>query len=72
MNNCFFKIRLFAGTPFLIIDECYRGGANDEGNWRGILEYFSPAVQLGLTAAPNRKDNVATYRYFGEPVYVYS
>jgi type I restriction enzyme, R subunit len=57
---------------FIIIDECHRGGANDEGNWRGILEYFSPAVQLGLTATPKRKDNVDTYKYFGEPVYIYS
>ncbi len=57
---------------FIIIDECHRGGANDEGNWRGILEYFSPAVQLGLTATPKRKDNIDTYKYFGEPVYVYS
>ncbi len=57
---------------FIIIDECHRGGANDEGNWRSILEYFSPAVQLGLTATPKRKDNVDTYAYFGEPVYVYS
>ncbi|MBE7535377.1 MAG: DEAD/DEAH box helicase family protein [Anaerolineales bacterium] len=57
---------------FIIIDECHRGGANDESNWRGILEYFSPAVQLGLTATPKRNDNVDTYKYFGEPVYVYS
>jgi len=57
---------------FIIIDECHRGGANDESNWRGILEYFSPAVQLGLTATPRRADNVDTYRYFGEPVYTYS
>ncbi|MFZ5424907.1 MAG: EcoAI/FtnUII family type I restriction enzme subunit R [Patescibacteria group bacterium] len=56
----------------IIIDECHRGGANDESNWRGIMEYFSPAVQLGLTATPKRKDNVDTYRYFGEPVYTYS
>lgn len=56
----------------IIIDECHRGGANDEGNWRGILEYFAPAVQLGLTATPKRKDNVDTYKYFGEPVYSYS
>lgn len=56
----------------IIIDECHRGGANDESNWRGILEYFSPAVQLGLTATPKRKDNVDTYAYFGEPVYIYS
>jgi type I restriction enzyme R subunit len=57
---------------FIIIDECHRGGANDESNWRNILEYFSPAVQLGLTATPKRKKNVDTYRYFGEPVYIYS
>ncbi len=57
---------------FIVIDECHRGGANDEGNWRGILEYFEPAVQLGLTATPKRRDNVDTYAYFGEPVYVYS
>jgi type I restriction enzyme, R subunit len=57
---------------FIVIDECHRGGANDESNWRGIMEYFSPAVQLGLTATPKRKDNVDTYKYFGEPVYVYS
>lgn len=56
----------------IIIDECHRGGANDESNWRGILEYFSPAVQLGLTATPKRKDNVDTYEYFGDPVYSYS
>src|SRR4029077_1717002 len=57
---------------FIVIDECHRGGANDEGNWRGILDYFAPAVQLGLTATPKRRDNVDTYAYFGEPVYVYS
>lgn len=57
---------------FIIIDECHRGGANDESNWRGILEYFSPAVQLGLTATPKRKDNINTYKYFGEPLYTYS
>ena len=57
---------------FIVIDECHRGGANDESNWRGILEYFSPAVQLGLTATPRRKHNADTYAYFGEPVYVYS
>ncbi|MET3112674.1 type I restriction enzyme R subunit [Pedobacter sp. CG_S7] len=57
---------------FIIIDECHRGGANDESNWRGILEYFNTAVQLGLTATPKRNDNVDTYKYFGEPVYIYS
>jgi type I restriction enzyme, R subunit len=57
---------------FIIIDECHRGGANDEGSWRSILEYFSPAVQLGLTATPKRTINADTYAYFGEPVYTYS
>ncbi len=57
---------------FIVIDECHRGGASDESNWRGILDYFSPAVQLGLTATPKRQDNVDTYAYFGEPVYIYS
>ena len=57
---------------FIIIDECHRGGASDESNWRGILDYFSPAVQLGLTATPKRSDNVDTYSYFGEPVYSYT
>ncbi len=57
---------------FIVIDECHRGGANDESNWRGILEYFAPAVQLGLTATPKRQDNVDTYAYFGDPVFVYS
>jgi type I restriction enzyme R subunit len=57
---------------FIVIDECHRGGANDEGNWRGILEYFAPAVQLGLTATPKRKDNIDTYKYFGDPVFIYS
>jgi type I restriction enzyme R subunit len=57
---------------FIVIDECHRGGANDESNWRGILEYFAPAVQLGLTATPKRQENIDTYAYFGEPVYIYS
>ncbi len=57
---------------FIIIDECHRGGAKDESAWRVILEYFSPAVQLGLTATPKRKHNVDTYSYFGHPVYEYA
>lgn len=57
---------------FIIIDECHRGGANDESNWRQILDYFDSAVHLGLTATPKRKDNVDTYKYFGDPVYTYS
>jgi type I restriction enzyme R subunit len=57
---------------FIVVDECHRGGANDESNWRAILKYFSPAVQLGLTATPRRAENIDTYKYFGEPVYIYS
>ena len=56
----------------IIIDECHRGGANDESSWRDILTYFKPAVQLGLTATPKRKANADTYKYFGEPIYTYS
>jgi type I restriction enzyme R subunit len=57
---------------FIVIDECHRGGANDESNWRGIMDYFAPAVQMGMTATPKRKDNIDTYAYFGDPVYIYS
>jgi type I restriction enzyme R subunit len=56
----------------VIIDECHRGGANDESTWREILNYFKPAVHLGLTATPKLENNVNTYDYFGEPVYKYS
>jgi len=57
---------------FIIIDECHRGGANDESTWRAILAYFEPATQLGLTATPKRDVNGDTYKYFGDPVSVYS
>jgi type I restriction enzyme, R subunit len=56
----------------IIVDECHRGSARDESNWREILEYFEPAYQLGMTATPLRADNKATYRYFRNPVYQYS
>ena len=56
----------------IIVDECHRGSAKDENNWRVILEYFKPVYQLGMTATPLRRDNRATYRYFGNPVYTYS
>lgn len=67
----------FEGYPpdffdFIVIDECHRGGARDESTWRAILEHFSPAVQLGLTATPKRDANVDTYAYFGEPLYTYA
>ena len=56
----------------IIVDECHRGSARDESNWREILEYFKPAFQLGMTATPLREDNRDTYRYFGNPIYTYS
>ena len=56
----------------IVIDECHRGGAKDESEWRAILDYFSPAVQIGLTATPKRRNNADTYAYFGQPVYTYS
>jgi type I restriction enzyme R subunit len=56
----------------VIVDECHRGSARDESNWREILEYFQPAYQLGMTATPLREDNRDTYEYFGNPVYTYS
>ncbi len=56
----------------VIVDECHRGSARDESNWRDILEHFKPAAQLGMTATPLRQDNRDTYRYFGNPIYQYS
>lgn len=56
----------------IIIDECHRWWANQEGNWFAILDYFKHAVQLGMTATPKRQDNIDTYGYFGDPVYEYS
>jgi type I restriction enzyme R subunit len=56
----------------IIVDECHRGSAKDDSNWREILRYFQPAYQLGMTATPLREDNRDTYRYFGNPIYIYS
>ena len=56
----------------IIVDECHRGSAREESNWREILEYFKPAYQFGMTATPLREDNRDTYTYFGDPVYSYS
>ena len=56
----------------IIIDECHRGSAKDDSKWREILEYFSSAYQIGMTATPKRDDNVNTYAYFGNPIYTYS
>ena len=51
----------------IIVDECHRGSVRDDSNWRKILEYFTPAYQLGMTATPRREDNRDTYEYFGGP-----
>jgi type I restriction enzyme R subunit len=56
----------------IIVDECHRGSAREASNWREILEWFSPAFQLGMTATPLRNDNRDTYAYFGNPIYQYS
>ena len=56
----------------VIVDECHRGSARDDSNWREILDYFAPAIQIGMTATPRRQDNADTYDYFGDPIYTYS
>jgi type I restriction enzyme R subunit len=56
----------------IIVDECHRGSARDESSWRSILDYFEPAIQLGMTATPAREDNRDSYEYFGAPIYEYS
>ncbi|EDL53726.1 Type I restriction enzyme EcoEI R protein [Vibrio mediterranei AK1] len=56
----------------IIIDECHRGSASEESAWREILEYFSSATQVGLTATPKETDEVSNIEYFGDPVYTYS
>lgn len=56
----------------VIVDECHRGSANTESSWRTILEHFSPATQLGMTATPKREETVDSYEYFGDPLFEYS
>ncbi len=56
----------------IIIDECHRGSADEEGSWRAILDHFESAIHVGMTATPKREDNIDTYKYFGKPVYEYS
>jgi len=56
----------------IVVDECHRGSAKDDSNWRDILTYFKPAFQFGMTATPLREENRDTYNYFGTPVYTYS
>ncbi len=56
----------------VIVDECHRGSARAESSWRAILDYFSPATQLGMTATPKREETVDSYEYFGDPLFEYS
>ena len=69
-----FRLGSFSRDFFdlVIVDECHRGGANDESVWKKVLDYFSGAVHLGLTATPKCDQNGSTYEYFGKPVYVYA
>lgn len=70
-------ISVFESLPrdffsLVIVDECHRGSAAQNSQWRAVLEHFDGAVQVGLTATPKRDTNIDTYEYFGEPVYQYS
>lgn len=56
----------------IIIDECHRGSSRNDSNWRAVLDYFTPAVQFGMTATPLREESRDSYEYFGNPVYTYS
>ena len=56
----------------IIVDECHRGSAKEESQWRRILEYFNTAIQIGMTATPKETREVSNISYFGEPVYTYS
>lgn len=56
----------------IIVDECHRGSASEDSSWRQVLEYFTPAIQVGMTATPLRSKSVQTAQYFGEAVYTYA
>ena len=56
----------------IIVDECHRGSAKEESRWRRVLEYFSDAIQIGMTATPKETKYISNLSYFGEPVYTYS
>lgn len=56
----------------IIVDECHRGSAKEDSNWRKALEYFTSATQIGMTATPKESERVSNIDYFGEPVYIYS
>lgn len=72
VDNPYFRDYPSDYFDLIVIDECHRGGASNDGNWRAVLDHFSGATHLGLTATPKRDDNIDTYKYFGNPVYTYS
>lgn len=75
INNTILKLKQLFRPDFfdlIIVDECHRGSAQKESNWRKILEYFSSATQIGMTATPKETKYISNIDYFGEPIYTYS
>src|SRR4029078_3818094 len=56
----------------IVVDECHRGSAADDAAWRKVLDYFSSATQIGLTATPKETKDISNIEYFGDPIYLYS
>ena len=75
INNTIIKLKQLFRSDFfdlIIVDECHRGSAKKESNWRKILEYFASATQIGMTATPKETKYISNIDYFGEPIYTYS
>ena len=75
INNTIIKLKQLFRPDFfdlIIVDECHRGSAKKESNWRKILEYFASATQIGMTATPKETKYISNIDYFGEPIYTYS
>lgn len=75
VSNTVLKLKQLFQPDFfdlIIVDECHRGSAKRESNWRKILEYFASATQIGMTATPKETKYVSNISYFGEPIYTYS
>ena len=75
INNTILKLKQLFRPDFfdlIIVDECHRGSAKKESNWRKILEYFASATQIGMTATPKETKYISNIDYFGKPIYTYS
>ena len=75
INNTIIKLKQLFRSDFfdlIIVDECHRGSAKKESNWRKILEYFASATQIGMTATPKETKYISNIDHFGEPIYTYS